>query len=71
MQISILPGEKIAQHQTKMPALCDSVFTYVVSTLVPSFLVSVWILVPSGLVVVSTLPELLEPPEEEPPEDWA
>ena len=54
-----------------MPALCDSVFTYVVSTLVPSFLVSVWILVPSGLVVVSTLPELLEPPEEEPPEDWA
>ena len=81
MQIGILPGEKIAQHQTKMPALCDSVFTYVVSTLVPSFLVSVWTLVPSGLVVVSTFPvlpelsrsedepppKLLKPPEENPP----
>ena len=56
-----------------------------ISTLVPSFLVSVWILVPSGLVVVSTFPvlpelsrsedepppKLLKPPEEEPPEDWA
>jgi len=28
VQIGILPGKKIAQHQTKMPALCDSVFTY-------------------------------------------
>jgi hypothetical protein len=28
VQIGILPGEKIAQHQTKMPTLCDSVFTY-------------------------------------------
>lgn len=45
----------------------------------PSFLVSVWILVPSGLVVVSTFPVLPElsrsedepPPEEDPPEDWA
>ena len=41
--------------------------------------VSVWTLVPSGLVVVSTFPVLPElsrsedepPPEEDPPEDWA
>jgi len=34
MQVNISCGEKeIAQHQVKMPALCDSVFTYRVLSL--------------------------------------
>ena len=38
MQINISCGEKkIAQHQVKMPALCDSVFTYRVLLLSVSF----------------------------------
>ena len=37
MQINISCGEKeIAQHQVKMPALCDSVFTYKVLSLLCS-----------------------------------